>query len=72
MHPWMRFYVAVLSHPYFQVTGQDGQFALRNVPPGNYTLTAWHEQFGAKRQSIAIQPKQEQTFSITYTDKDRP
>jgi plastocyanin len=40
VHPWMRFYVAVLSHPYFQITRKDGQFALRNVPPGNYTLAA--------------------------------
>lgn len=72
MHPWMRLYVAVLSHPYFQITGKDGQFALRNVPPGTYTLTAWHEVYGTKKLTVAIQPKQEQTVSITYTDKDRP
>jgi hypothetical protein len=34
IHPWMKFYVAVLSHPYFQVTGNDGSFVLKNVPPG--------------------------------------
>ena len=72
MHPWMRFYLAVVDHPYFQVTGKDGQFALRNVPPGTYTLTAWHETFGTKKQTIVIQPKQEQTVSITYTDQDHP
>jgi plastocyanin/predicted small lipoprotein YifL len=72
MHPWMRFYLVVLSHPYFQVTGKDGQFSLRNVPPGNYTLTAWHETYGTKKQAITVQPKQEQSVSITFTDKDRP
>ncbi len=72
MHPWMRFYLAVVSHPYFQVTGKDGQFALRNVPPGTYTLTAWHETYGTKKQTIVIQPKQEQAVTITFTDKDRP
>jgi plastocyanin len=72
MHPWMRFYLVVLSHPYFQVTGRDGQFALRNLPPGSYTLTAWHETYGTKKQAITVQPKQEQTVSITFTDKDRP
>jgi plastocyanin len=40
IHPWMKFYVAVLRHPYFQVTGNDGSFLLKNVPPGSYTLTA--------------------------------
>ena len=72
MHPWMRFYLAVVNDPYFQVTGKDGQFALRNIPPGSYTLTAWHEIFGTKKQTIVIQPKQEQTVSITFTDKDLP
>lgn len=72
MHPWMRFYAAVIDHPYFQVTGKDGQFTLRNVPPGTYTLTAWQETFGTKKQSIVVQPKQEQAVSITFTDKDRP
>ena len=64
----MRFYLAVVDHPYFQVTGKGGQFALRNVPPGTYTLTTWHEAFGTKKQTIAIQPKQEQKVSITFTD----
>ena len=72
MHPWMRFYVAVVDHPYFQVTGKDGQFALRNVPPGTYTLTAWHETFGTKKQTVVVQPKQEQKISLTFTDRDRP
>jgi len=72
MHPWMRFYVAVVSHPYFQVTGKDGQFALRNVPPGTYTLTAWQETYGSKKQTIDIQSNQEKSVTITFTDKDRP
>jgi plastocyanin len=72
MHPWMRFYLAVLDNPYFQVTGKIGQFALRNVPPGTYTLTAWHETFGSKKQTIVVQPKQEQKVSFTFTDQDHP
>lgn len=72
MHPWMRFYLAVVDHPYFQVTGKDGQFALRNVPPGTYTLTAWDEIFGIKKQTVVIQVKQEQNVSFTFTDQDHP
>ncbi|MBZ5644931.1 MAG: hypothetical protein LAO19_19400 [Acidobacteriia bacterium] len=72
MHPWMRFYLAVVDHPYFQVTGKDGQFALRNVPPGSYTLTAWHENFGVKKQTVVVQQKQEQNASFTFNDQDHP
>ena len=71
MHPWMRFYVAVFDHPYFQVTGKDGKFVLRNVPPGTYTLAVWHETYGTKKQTVVIQPKLQQTVSLTFTAKDR-
>jgi plastocyanin len=54
VHPWMKSYIAVISHPYFQVTGADGAFSLKNVPPGTYTLTAWHELYGANEQSVTI------------------
>jgi hypothetical protein len=42
VHPWMFAYVGVQSHPYFAVTGKDGSFKIANVPPGKYTLTAYH------------------------------
>ena len=43
VHPWMKAYIAVFDNPYFQVTGKDGSFTIKNVPPGTYTVTAWHE-----------------------------
>ena len=42
IHDWMIAYVAVLPTPYFQVTGQDGHVALKNLPPGQYTVFVWH------------------------------
>ncbi len=39
--------MAVLPNPYFQVTDKDGKFDLKNLPPGTYTLVAWHELYGA-------------------------
>jgi hypothetical protein len=71
IHPWMKFYAAVFSHPYFQVTGRDGSFVLKNVPPGSYTLAAWHERYGTKEQTIVVKPNSEQNISIAFTDQDR-
>jgi plastocyanin len=42
VHDWMLAYVGVVDNPYFAVTDKDGNFTIKNVPPGNYTLTAYH------------------------------
>jgi len=46
-HPWMKSYVGVLKHPFFAVSAEDGSFTINGVPPGKYTVVAWHEG-GAK------------------------
>ena len=67
VHGWMNAYVGVLDHPYFMVTGKDGKFNLKTVPPGTYTIEAWHEKLGAMTQSVTLGPKE--TKEITFTFK---
>lgn len=43
MHPWMSAYVHVLEHPFFAVTGEDGTFTIKGMPPGEYEVTVLHE-----------------------------
>ena len=54
VHQWMRAYVAVFDHPFYAVTGDGGRFELRNLPAGKYTLVAWHERYGEKRQQVTV------------------
>jgi hypothetical protein len=54
VHPWMTAYVLVSSNPFFAVTGEDGSFKIPGLPPGNYTLEAWHERFGAKTAQVTV------------------
>jgi hypothetical protein len=42
-HVWMNGEMMVVSHPYYAVTDEDGNFRLTNVPPGEYEIEAWHE-----------------------------
>jgi plastocyanin len=56
VHSWMKAWIVVLAHPYHAVTGPDGSFALDQVPPGTYTLKAWHETLGEREQAITVSP----------------
>lgn len=54
VHPWMHGYFAVLATAHHVVSGADGKFTLTGLPPGKYTLTAWHEKFGTQTQEVTI------------------
>jgi hypothetical protein len=66
IHGWMHAWVGVVAHPYFAVTGMDGAFELRNVPPGTYTLEVWQEELGKQEQQItlAATSKSEVVFNL--------
>jgi hypothetical protein len=65
VHPWMRAYIGVVSHPFFAVTGEDGTFTIKGLPPGTYTLEAWHEKYGTKDVQITVAPKESKTADFT-------
>lgn len=65
-HPWMKAYVTVMSHPFFFVTKEDGTFEIKGVPPGTYTLVAWHEKLGEKSVQIKVDAKGTATTDFTY------
>ncbi len=53
-HLWMHAYVFVMDHPFFDVSAADGTFAITGLPPGKYTLEAWHEKLGRQRQMVTV------------------
>lgn len=65
-HPWMRCYIAVFKHPFFMVTEKGGRFELKNLPPGEYTISAWHEKFGTVEQKISVGPKETKTVDLVF------
>ena len=67
VHGWMNAYVGVLPHPYYAVTKDDGKFELANLPPGTYTIEAWHEKLGPQTQSVTV--GQKETKEITFSFK---
>lgn len=66
VHKWMTAYVGVLNHPYYSVTGEDGTFSLKSLPPGKYLIEAWHEKYGTQTQEITVGPKETKEITFTY------
>ncbi len=54
VHPWMYSYVSVFDHPYFAVTDTKGNFTIKNVPPGKYTIEASHRKGGTVTRDIEV------------------
>jgi plastocyanin len=54
VHAWMNAYVNVVPHPFFAVTGGDGTFEIKGLPPGTYTVEVWHETLGTPSQSVTV------------------
>ena len=67
VHGWMNSYMAVLPHSYHNVSQANGSFSIGNLPPGNYTVVAWHEKFGEQEQQVTVAPKE--TKQVTFTFK---
>lgn len=59
VHAWMRSNVAVVPHPFFAITGADGAFAIKGLPPGKYTVQAWHETLGTQEAEITVETGKE-------------
>ncbi|MBI3603032.1 MAG: carboxypeptidase regulatory-like domain-containing protein [Nitrospirae bacterium] len=65
-HAYMESWGLAMDHPYYAVTGEDGSFSIPDVPPGNYTLQAWHPSLGKMlEQSITVSAKQTVRASFT-------
>ena len=66
VHGWMNAYVGILDHPYYAVSGADGKFEIKNLPPGAYTIEAWHEKGGTQTQMVTIGAKEAKDIAFTF------
>jgi hypothetical protein len=54
LHPNMAGTIVVTPNQYAARVGATGQFSLADVPPGKYTVVAWHKTGGTFRQTIEV------------------
>jgi plastocyanin len=66
VHSWMNAYIGVLDHPFYAVTGADGSFSLKGLPPGTYTIEAWHEKLGTQTQTVTVAATETKDVAMTF------
>ncbi len=66
IHPWMKMYIGVFNHPFFAVSGADGTFTIKGLPPGTYTIAAWQEKYGEQTQKVTVKSKEETKVDFNF------
>jgi len=66
VHGWMHAYLGVRPDPFYAVSGQDGSFSITGLPPGTYTIEAWHEKFGTQTATVTIAGTESKTANFTF------
>ena len=67
VHGWMHAWVGVLPHPFYAASGPDGSFSIKNLPPGTYTIEAWHEKLGTQTQNVTVGAGETKTADFTFS-----
>lgn len=65
-HPWMKAYIGVVDNPFFAVTGKEGDFLLKDVPPGQYTLAVWTATFGTQQKDVVVRAGETANADFTF------
>lgn len=66
VHGWMNAYIGVVDHPYFAVSGADGNFTIENLPAGTYTIETWHEKYGTQTQQVTVADNETKDVAFEY------
>jgi hypothetical protein len=69
VHGWMHAWLGVLPHPFFSVSGTDGTFTLKGLPPGTYTIEAWQEKYGTQTATVTVAGSETKTHEFSFAAK---
>lgn len=66
IHPWMTAFLFAMDHPFFATTDESGAYTIQGLPPGDYTLVAWHEKYGEQETAITITEGEDTAADFTF------
>jgi hypothetical protein len=66
VHPCMRSYIAVVGHPFFAVSKEDGTYEIKGLPAGEYEIEAWHEKLKSQTQKVTVKDGEKAKADFAY------
>lgn len=69
VHGWMQAHAGVVSHPFYAVSTPDGKYTIKGLPPGTYTIEAWHEKLGPQTTTVTVGKGESKTADFNYSPK---
>lgn len=69
VHGWMGSWVCVSKTPFHAVTGEDGAFTLEKLPPGEYTVEAWHEKYKKLSETVTVGDGETVEIGFSFSSK---
>ena len=71
VHPWMGAYIAVIDHPFFSITNDKGEYSIKNLPVGHYTMEVWHEIFGNQTTEFTVKEKENLKLDFSFKAREK-
>jgi len=68
-HNFMFGYMMAPTHPYTVVVAEDGSYSIDDIPPGKYTVKAWHPRFGLQKTKLEVPANGAATADFTFSSK---
>jgi hypothetical protein len=68
-HGWMNGWIVATDHPFVAVTDEKGNFAIKDIPPGKYTVEIWHETLGKQTKEVSIKGKEDTKLTLELAKK---
>ncbi len=69
IHDWMKGWIVVAPHPYYAVTDENGNYAIKDLPAGDYNVVVWHEVLGSRLQRVQVREGETVPLDLFLTSK---
>ena len=66
LHPFLQSRGVIVDNPYYAITDEEGRFTIKNIPPGNYKVVAWHPFIPNLYGTITIEPESQSTLNFFF------